>query len=270
MSLLVFSHANSFPASTYRLLFAELKRRGFRVKAIDKFGHDPRLPVTDNWPHLVEQLRELVQRETAKAGEPAHLVGHSLGGFLSLMLAAESPELARSVLLVDSPILAGWRAQTLGVIKATQLVKTFSPSAVSHKRTHHWATREAALAHFKTKRAFAKWHPQVLQDYVAAFEDDDKGVTLAFNRKVESAIYNTLPDNLGALLKRHPLRCEAAFIGGRQSEEMRRVGLQMTQEVTQGRATFLDGGHLFPLEQPLATAAAIEANLRNLEHLAGS
>jgi pimeloyl-ACP methyl ester carboxylesterase len=265
MSLLIFSHANSYPASTYRVLFEQLKKRGFKVKAIDKFGHDPRYPVSDNWPNLVAQLHELVQRETAKAGQPAHLVGHSLGGFLSLMLAAQYPELARSVLLIDSPILAGWRAQTLGMFKATQLVKRFSPSAVSHKRTHTWPSREAAIAHFASKKMFARWDANVLADYVKAFEETESGVTLAFNRKVESAIYNTLPDNLGALLKKHPLQCPAAFIGGMQSQEMAQVGLDMTQEVTDGRMTFLDGGHLFPMEQPVATAAAIEANLRNME-----
>ena len=33
MSLVVFSHANSFPASTYRVLFRQLRARGFRVRA---------------------------------------------------------------------------------------------------------------------------------------------------------------------------------------------------------------------------------------------
>jgi len=38
----------------------------------------------------------------------------------------------------------------------------------------------------------------------------------------------------------------------------------MTEQVTKGRIAMLDGGHLFPMEKPLATAAAIEAALRNL------
>ncbi len=63
----------------------------------------------------------------------------------------------------------------------------------------------------------------------------------------------------------HPLRCPVAFIGGRDSEEMRQVGMAMTQRVTQGRTMMLDGSHLFPMEQPLATAAAIEASLLNLQ-----
>jgi len=35
MACIVFSHANSFPAGTYRVLFDELRERGFRVSAIE-------------------------------------------------------------------------------------------------------------------------------------------------------------------------------------------------------------------------------------------
>ena len=84
---------------------------------------------------------------------------------------------------------------------------------------------------------------------------------LGFDRDIETLIYNTLPDNMDALFKRHPLRCPVAFIGGLQSEEVRQVGMAMTQRVTQGRVSMMDGSHLFPMEKPLATAAAIEAVL---------
>jgi hypothetical protein len=39
----------------------------------------------------------------------------------------------------------------------------------------------------------------------------------------------------------------------------------MTQRVAAGRIMMLDGSHLFPMEKPVATAAAIEASLRSLE-----
>jgi surfactin synthase thioesterase subunit len=91
---------------------------------------------------------------------------------------------------------------------------------------------------------------------------------LAFDRDVETAIYNTLPDNLERVLRRQPLRCPVAFIGGLQSEEIRQVGLTMTRRVTTGRMTMIDGSHLFPMEKPLATAAAIEAALRALPPIA--
>jgi surfactin synthase thioesterase subunit len=75
-----------------------------------------------------------------------------------------------------------------------------------------------------------------------------------------------LPDNLNGLLQKHPLRCPAAFIVGLQSQEVQRVGIALMAKVTQGRVTMLDGSHLFPMERPAATAAAIEAAVLALPH----
>ncbi|MEP6792141.1 MAG: alpha/beta hydrolase, partial [Ramlibacter sp.] len=254
------------PAATYSVLFKSLRSRGFVVKAIDKFGHDEKHPVSNNWPCLVAQLQEFTQREVDKAGEPAFLVGHSLGGLLSFMCAARHPQLARGVLLLDSPLLGGWRATALGAIKHTQLVGSISPGAVSRRRKNSWPSREAALEHLRHKKAFAKWDEQVLNDYITHCTHDHDGQrVLSFDRDIETAIYNTLPDNLDRLLRRHPMKCPVAFIGGLASEEMKQVGMAMTTQVTKGRITMLDGSHLFPMEKPLATAAAIEASLRALE-----
>ncbi|TFZ08875.1 alpha/beta hydrolase [Ramlibacter humi] len=266
MSLIVFSHGNSFPAATYSQLFRHLRSRGFTVKAVDKFGHDPRYPVTSNWPHLVQQLHDFAQREVDKAGEPAFFVGHSLGGFLSVMCAAKHPSLARGVLMLDSPLVGGWKATALHAAKRTQLVGAVSPGRISRRRKNRWAGTEEAFEHFRHKRAFARWDEQVLRDYVNHCTHDDGGErVLSFDRDVETAIYNTLPHHLSALLKRHPPRCPVAFVGGLQSEEVKQVGLALTDEVTRGRRMMIDGTHLYPMEKPLATAAAVEASLRAIE-----
>jgi len=270
--LIVFSHANSFGAGTYGVLFKALSARGFNVKAIDQFGHDAKYPVTSNWPHLVQQLIDFARTEVDKAGQPAFLVGHSLGGFLSLMAAARAPDLARGVLLLDAPILGGWRATTLGVIKGAQLVGSMAPGAISRRRRNSWPDQAAALAHFQSKKAFAKWDPQVLQDYIAHGTHDEAHGTgtqrvLSFDRAVETAIYNTLPHNLEALLKRHPVKCPVAFVGGTHSVEMKQVGMALTTKICKGRLMMLDGSHLFPMEHPQAAAAAVEAALLNLQGL---
>ncbi len=261
---IIFSHGNSFPASTYRVIFDSLRQRGFVVDAIEKLGHDPKYPVTNNWPHLVQQLADFA-REQQGDGEPAFLVGHSLGGILSLMCAARHPELARGVVLIDSPVLGGWKATTLGLAKRTALVGALSPGRISQKRRNHWPSIEAALENFQHKKSFAHWDPQVLRDYIEHGTHDDKGQrVLSFDREIETAIYNSLPDKLASLLKRKPLKCPAAFIGGTHSAEMRQAGAELTHQVVKGRVMMLDGSHLFPMEKPLATAAAIEATLRNM------
>lgn len=267
MQPLIFSHANSFPAGTYRFLFELLRARGFDVHALDRFGHDERYPVTSNWPHLVQQLADFAEPLVQRWGQPAFMVGHSLGGFVSVMTAAQHPHLARGVLMLDSPLISGWRATSLEVAKRTQLVGNVSPGKISRKRRNMWPSRDEALALFQSKKAFARWHPQVLQDYIdQGLANTPEGqVTLHFSREEETAIYNNLPHNLNALLRRHPLRCPVAFIGGLYSKEMKQVGMDMTQRITHGRTMLVDGGHLFPMEQPHVTAAAIEASLLNLD-----
>ncbi len=275
--LIVFSHANSFPAGTYNLMFRSLRARGFAVKAVEKFGHDPRYPVSSNWPHLVQQLADFAGPEIEKHRGPAFLVGHSLGGFLSTMCAAQHPQLGgrgvQGVLLLDAPLLGGWRARTLALIKGVQLVGSVSPGKVSRRRRQQWPSAEDALAHFQHKRAFARWHPQVLRDYIAHGTHDQptaQGVrrVLAFDRDVETAIYNTLPHHLDRLLRRHPLPCPVAFIGGSASQEMLQVGMSMTHRLVgrdqPQRLQMLEGSHLFPMEKPVETAAAIDFALREM------
>ncbi|MFZ4479561.1 MAG: alpha/beta hydrolase, partial [Rhodoferax sp.] len=126
-----------------------------------------------------------------------------------------------------------------------------------------------AIEHFRHTKAFAHWHPQVLQDHIAhGTHDQGSGAeikrVLSFDRAVETAIYNTLPDNLDRLLQRHPLKCQVAFVGGTHSVEMKQVGMAMTERIARGRVMMLEGSHLFPMEKPLACAAAIEAALLGL------
>ena len=128
---LVFSHANSFPASTYRVLFDHLQTRGFAVKSIDKFGHDPRYPVSNNWKDMAQHVADFAQMQAEAAGGPVWLVGHSLGGFLSLMAAAKKPGLAKGVLLIDAPILGG------GAPKRARVLEPRTKSSRRHVSVRH-------------------------------------------------------------------------------------------------------------------------------------
>lgn len=259
---IVFSHANGFPAGTYRLMLEAWRAAGFRVVALERIGHDPAFAVTSNWPRLREQLVQFIEREV---GGPATLVGHSLGGALSVLVASRRPDLVDGLVLLDAPVLRGWRAHSLHVMKTTGLLERVSPGRVSRRRRQEWADRTAVQAHFAGKTAFARWDPRVLADYVASgFDEIDGKVVLGFRREIETRIYNSLPHHFGTLLRRHPLRCPLAFLAGMQSVELRQGGVASVRALAGENFEWREGSHLFPMEHPEETAQAV---LRWIERL---
>ena len=271
--LILFFHGNSFPASTYSVMLNELRRRNLQVQALEKIGHNPAFPVTSNWPHLVEEVHAFAQPLIAAHSGPVVLVGHSLGGMLSLMLAAQYPHLAHGEVMVDAPAVGGLQAKVLQLSKTLSLNKKFSPGAISRKRRNEWLSLEEVRAHFASKKVFARWDPQVLNDYVLQGTREEKseaGVrrVLSFNRDIETLIYNNVPHNLERLLKKHPLTCPVSLVAARHSREMRLAGSDFTHKITKGRITMIDGTHLVPMEKPLVTAAAVEAAILNMLSLA--
>ena len=204
------------------------------------------------------------------AQQDAWLVGHSLGGIVSLLCAAKHPSLGgqqvKGLLLLDSPVLTGWKSKALAAAKFTQLVGAVSPGRISSKRRNQWPSIEDAHKHLGSKRVFARWDPAALNDYLThGFETvtDAGGNThcaLRFDRDIETQIYNTLPHNVDAMLRRHPLQCPLSFVAGTRSVEMRQVGEGLSRRLVgtdaPGRWQSIDGSHLFPMESPKDTAAA--------------
>jgi pimeloyl-ACP methyl ester carboxylesterase len=242
-------------------LFEAWRAAGWRVLAPPKFGHDARFPVTSSWPRVRDELLAFIDEHAPR--QRVCLVGHSLGGYLSLLAGSRRPGLARAIVLLDSPVLGGWKAQSVHVLKLTGAIRRVSPGRVSQSRRERWPSAAAALAHFQSKRAFAVWDPRVLADYIAAGTEPDPddasgaGVRLAFRREVETRFYNTLPHQLVATLGRHPPGCPVAYVAGTRSAEGRTVGLATTRALTHGRIRTIEGSHLLPMEQPELTAATV-------------
>ncbi|MDI9333262.1 MAG: alpha/beta hydrolase [Cytophagales bacterium] len=264
MSLIVFSHANSFGASTYRVMFEELRRLGHTVEAIDQLGHNPKYPVTNNWPHSVKELREFVVGIKAQHAQTPILIGHSLGGAASLMLASQSPELARGLIMMDSFVIYGWKSWGMKLAKLFGKTMKRPPASVALRRRTTWDSVDHVIAHLKHKRAFKNWDERVLRDYaeLGTVATADGKRTLKFKREIEAKFYAYFPDNVMAMLRKHPLQCPFHFVGGLHSRELAAIGLGGTEKLVAARAgntlRRVEGPHLFPMERPLETAHMID------------
>ena len=144
------------------------------------------------------------------------------------------------------------------MLKRSRLMQRLGPGKVSITRRHEWPSRQAAFDHYAAKSLFARWAPGMLADYIAAGTvRRGHQVVLAFDRAIETRIYNTLPHQLGATLRRHPVRCPVAFIAGTRSTEIRQGGLETVRRLAGERLVWLDGTHLYPMEKPQQTAEAV-------------
>ena len=250
--MLVFSHANGFPAPTYRRMFGLLEAT-FHISAIAALGMDPRNPPTEGWPNLARQVIEHVERS---ATHPVIGVGHLLGGYLTFMAAAARPDLFRAIILLDAPIIGAIKGRLQGATKRFGSVDRVTPAGASRARRAEWASLAQAERHFRARKLFRAFSPEVLRDYVRyGLIDDGPRLRLMIDPAIEYQIfYRTVPHDLHRRLPK--LRVPAGFIGGADSEVVRRVGLS-----TMRRAGFafrrVPGGHLFPLEHPGAAADAI-------------
>ena len=254
-----FSHANGFPAACYRKMFAGLEDR-FEIRYVNAIGHDPRHPVSDSWPHLVEELVDQVECH----GEPVLGVGHSLGGYLTVRAAVRRPDLFRAIVLLDSPILIPWKAAMLWLVKRLGLADYFTPAGVTRGRRAAWPSSDDAYAHFRTKGPFRDFDPECLRDYVTlGMRQCAEGVCLAFDPAIEYRIYRTFPHVLAREVP--ALKVPAGLIYGAQSSDARLMGLATSLDYL--RVVSVEGGHLFPFERPAAAARAIRGMAQALAAL---
>jgi len=257
--LLHFTHGNSYPAGAYVRLLEDLGR-DFDVRVSPMLGHDPRHPLDDNWHALVEELTAQIERYD----KPAILVGHSLGGALSLLAAWRRPELARCVVMLDSPVVAGWRALAWRLAKTLGLGHRLSPGATAARRRNTWPSRKAAFDHFIAKPMFQAWAPGALDDYLQhGLVPHPDGVQLRFSRDVEARIYATLPHDMGRIL-RAPFPVPVGFIAGTDSEELRQAGMAGTRKLVGNKLSMIEGTHLYPMEKPAMTAQLTREMIQRL------
>jgi pimeloyl-ACP methyl ester carboxylesterase len=260
LPILHFVHANSFPAGTYRVFFEHLQQH-YDVQALAMHAHNPQYPVRDGW-HDLE--RELIDELAARYDRPVILAGHSMGGMLSLMAAKARPDLVRCVVLLDAPVVAGWRAALLRIAKALGADQKFSPAQFSQRRRTLWPDAEAAYQHFAAKEMFAIWPPEVLRDYLDhGLLPHPEGVSLRFTRETETAVYRSLPHHVGALVRRS-FPTPVGFIGGADSVECRQAGMAATRRLVGRHLKLMPGGHLFPMEAPALAATALHEMIQSL------
>jgi pimeloyl-ACP methyl ester carboxylesterase len=132
---LVVSHGFSFAGGLYVQSLSRLASMGFRVMAVDLAGHGGSTGLGVRGWDLDGYRRFMAQVLDELGVGPAVFCGHSLGGRLLAELAAEEPERAIALVLIDAAVgrewddLAGfatWNPALLGILGASLAADTLS------------------------------------------------------------------------------------------------------------------------------------------------
>ena len=216
----VFSHGNSFPASTYGVMTASLKKRGFTVKAYRKIRPRQCLPCHQQLAPPGAATGRLCQARIRQSGRTSFSGRPFAGRLFEPDVRGPSPRL-------------GTRRGAARLARPGRLARHDAGRDQNHAAGGPRVTRRQSANRRKhigpaprppipTSKANAPSPCGTTRCCTTTsahgMVDVDGQRHLAFDRPVETQIYNTLPDNLDRLLKRHPLKCPVAFIGGLQSK----------------------------------------------------
>jgi len=96
----VLLHSSASSSAQWRVLAQELSRR-YRVIAPDLYGYGGTASWTGQGAFRLEHEAQIVCALLGRAGEPAHLVGHSFGGAVALHVARTRPDLLASLTVIE-------------------------------------------------------------------------------------------------------------------------------------------------------------------------
>ena len=251
---LLFAHANGYPPGAYRQMLARLTGH-FSISAIEQrplWGdRDP--PPGFNWHMLADDLLA-VMAETFTG--PVRVMGHSMGAVVAAIAARREPERFSGLVMLDPVLLPGRWVLSTRVLPSRQR-RSIPMIRRALARPDRFANHEEAFTFYRGKRAFRDFSDEALHDYIRASKSREANgeLRLRYSGEWEAAVYASPP-----LVRRtmRGLRVPTVGLRGRDSDTLRRDMFARWGH-WQPHATLAEipGGHLFPLENPVATAEAI-------------
>lgn len=254
---LVFVHGGGAHAHWWSFLAATFVD-DFRVLAIDLSGHGDSGHRDE---YGLEQWTDEVMAVAADGGiaGPPVIIGHSMGGFVTIATAARHPDQLAGVIICDSPVTT-----------PDPEVQSFHTND-SFGRPRVYATVEDALSRFRTVPP-QDHNLDFVIDHVArrsmrpARADEGIGWVWKFDRK----IFQSFGGGMRGIAKPYlpQVRCRFALLRSQYGLVTRGIGAEMYEAL--GRVAPVielpESGHHAMLDQPLVLLTAIRALLADWDH----
>lgn len=249
-----FTHANGFNAETYvpilspladeaHLLASDLRGHGFTTLPADPKNHS-------SW---LTYPADLIRVLDAIGAGPYVLSGHSMGATTSLIVAAERPDLVRSLVLFE-PVARSFPdfldRDAIPLVVMTVKRRAIFPDAAAAKRA------------YTGRGAFKTWPEETLDAFLrGGLQPDPEGVRLACDPAWEAQNYRLGPLGIPAAVPK--VRCPIAVFSGTAESTTGEEFLDLVRaHHPNAHLEIIDGAsHFLPMEHPDLVRRAIRAAL---------
>jgi pimeloyl-ACP methyl ester carboxylesterase len=250
---LVFVHGGGAHAHWWTHVAATFATE-YRVVALDLSGHG------DSGHREVYRIEQWTDEVVAVAGDAGFdgspvIIGHSMGGFVTIATAARHPERLDGVIVCDSPV-----ADLDPEISAFHLREAFG-------RPRTYADIEDAVAHFRTVPAQAHYLDYVI-DFVArhSLKPVEGGWQWKFDRRIFEQFGAGMRSIAAPYLSE--VYCRLALLRSECGLVTPDIGASMYERL--GRVTPVieipEAGHHAMLDQPLLLLTALRTLLADWAH----
>lgn len=222
----------------------------YRVAALDLSGHGDS---GRREQYSLETWTQEIMAVAADAGVagPPIVVGHSMGGFVSIATAAEFGNAVAGIVIFDSPVI-----REDAEVEAARLGTSFKPPRV-------YPDVDTALSRFRTVPEQDHYEPYVL-DYIARRSLGP--VEGGWSWKFDSRIFRPWRNEVADYLPR--ITCRIALFRSELGLATEEVGEYLYENTGRVAPVILvpEAGHHLMLDQPLLLTVGLRTLLADWEH----
>lgn len=250
-------HGNGFSALSL-LAMAENLPEDWTLLLTDVPGHGASsLPKADkpDWSGMAALIAESLRE---RHGGPVIGVGHSMGGVLSLKMAAAAPRMFDQLILLDPVLFPPWMLVAQRVLRLVRLAEKMPLPARTLKRRRNWLDRDDACVYLRQRALYREWHPRALQGFAASGlrECLPHGVELSCQPEWEAAIFASDPGTIWNDVGRLAIRADI-LVASRGYGFIGPAARRATRLNRNFHIHPVAGSHCFPMENPQLAASLI-------------
>lgn len=211
-----------------------------------------------NWLRIARNIGDALEKRLEEYPERKVIgVGHSMGGIMTLMLAAERPHLFERVVLLDPIFFTPEIVWAQKFMRKTGLWRRSSLVKSTNARRKQWVDADSMRSYLLERELYKNWDEQSLDCFIEdGTEQNAQGLVLRCDPAWEASIFGSYPRGLWEAVRRIKVPTDILVASG-SYEFIKRSTIKASKINTNIKWQDFTGTHCFPMEQPEATASEV-------------